>query len=52
MRRRLLKYIDDEIMSGGDNEVEINQKSELIKLRNKPEMGKFEKSRYFGKLFP
>jgi hypothetical protein len=39
-------------MSGGDNEVEINQKSELIKLRNKPEMGKFEKSRYFGKLFP
>lgn len=39
-------------MSGGDNEVDMNQKSDKIKLRNRPEMGMFEKFKYFNRLFP
>jgi hypothetical protein len=47
-----MDHIADEVMSGGDNEVEIHQKSNLIKMRNKPEMGIFERVRYFNRLFP
>lgn len=47
-----MDLIADEVMSGGDNEVEINQKSDRIKLRNKPETGIFGKVRYFNRLFP
>jgi hypothetical protein len=39
-------------MSGGDNEVDINQKSDRIKHRNKPQMGLFGKIGYFNRLFP
>lgn len=39
-------------MPGGDNDVDFNLKSDVIILRNKPEMGIFESSRYFNRLFP
>ena len=39
-------------MSGGDNELDFIQKSNLIIMRNKPEMGIFESLKYFNKMFP
>jgi hypothetical protein len=39
-------------MSGGDNELDFIQKSNLIIERNKPKMGIFESMKYFNKLFP
>ena len=47
-----MKLVNLEIMSGGDNEVEIEHKSEKIKLRHRPKMGIFERIKYFNRLFP
>lgn len=40
------------MLSGGDNEVDFIQKSNLIIERNKPEMGLFEHAKYFNRMFP
>jgi hypothetical protein len=39
-------------MSGGDNEIDFNNKSDVIKRRNKPVMGVFERLKYFNRMFP
>jgi hypothetical protein len=46
-----LNSIAMETLSGGDNNVEIEQKSNILKLRNKSDFGIFEKG-YFNRIFP
>jgi hypothetical protein len=46
-----LDHIAFETFSGGDNAFDMAQKSNTLKLRNKPKFGIFEQG-YFNRIFP
>jgi len=46
------KDYEDDILSAGDFEGEFEEKMQIIEKRQAPTIGYFEKSQYFGKLFP